>query len=115
MTGTIHKNIYNSTSNAAVDKAFTEAKAEELKNNIANASTKAEAFKLAREGLGAGKTFEYGGQTLSTNTLEESQAIAKAQGDALSAKNLSSNQDCIMPKFRNKQLVSSNKMIQSIS
>jgi hypothetical protein len=37
-------------STSAVDKAITEAKTEELKNNIANASTRAEAFKLAREG-----------------------------------------------------------------
>lgn len=43
---------------ADVDKAFAEAKAEELKNNIANASSRSEAFKLAREGgLGAKDVF----------------------------------------------------------
>ena len=38
-------------SSAAVDRALNEAKTEELKNNIANAPTRAEAFKLAREGF----------------------------------------------------------------
>jgi len=75
-------------SSDAVSRAAAEARAEELKNNIANAPSKSEAYKLAREGLGAGQTFTWDGKSYSTNTLEESQAIATAQGDALSAKNL---------------------------
>ena len=70
-------------SNSAVDQALAEAKAEELKNNIANAPSKSEAYKLAREGLGAGQNFTWQGQTFSTSTAEE-------QAAALNAKNLAS-------------------------
>lgn len=71
-------------SNAAVDQAFAQAKAEELKNNIANAPSKAEAFKIARDGLGAGQTFTWNGQTFSTNTAQE-------QIDALNKANLAAS------------------------
>jgi hypothetical protein len=59
-------------SSAAVDTAFNQAKTEELKNNIANAPTRAEAFKLAREGgLGANDVFTWQGKSYTAATADE--------------------------------------------
>lgn len=74
-----------SGSSAAVDRALNEAKTEELKNNIANASTRAEAFRIAREGgLGAKDVFTWQGKSYSAGTAEERPDLV----DAISAKNL---------------------------
>jgi hypothetical protein len=81
------------TGNVNVEQALAQAKAEELKNNIANAPSRSEAFKLAREGLGAGQTFTWNGQSYNTNTAEEAQAIANAKIDALNKANLSTVTD----------------------
>jgi hypothetical protein len=80
-------------SSDAVDRAFNEAKAEELRNNIANAPSRSEAYKLARQALGAGQTFTWNGQSYSTNTAEEDQAKANAKIDALNKANLSTVTD----------------------
>ena len=91
-TFTFGGNTYTmGTSNSAVENALNEAKSEELKNNIANASTRAEAFKLAREGgLGAKDVFTWNGKSYSAGTAEERPDLAQADIDALSARNLAS-------------------------
>ena len=58
-------------SQAAVDQVIAEAKAANLQTEIANAPTRDAAYKIAREGLGAGKTFTYNGKEYSTATAEE--------------------------------------------
>jgi hypothetical protein len=57
--------------NEDVDRAIAEAKAQELNNNIANAPSRSEAFKLARGALGANQTFTWNGKSYSTSTAEE--------------------------------------------
>ena len=60
------------TSNASVTNAISQAKAEELTNNIANAPTRSEAFRIAREGgLGASDVFTWQGKSYSAATAEE--------------------------------------------
>jgi hypothetical protein len=56
----------------SVDTAINQAKTEELKNNIANASTRDEAFRLAREGgLGAKDVFTWQGKSYTAATADE--------------------------------------------
>jgi hypothetical protein len=59
-------------SSSAVNSALNEAKAEELKNNIANASTRDEAFRIARQGgLGAKDVFTWQGKSYTAATADE--------------------------------------------
>jgi hypothetical protein len=59
-------------SSSVMDKAIAESKAAELRDNIANAPTRAEAFKIAREGkLGANDVFTWQGKSYSAGTAEE--------------------------------------------
>ena len=59
------------TSSAALAQAVADAKAVEFQDKINSAPTRAAAYKLAREELGAGKTFTYNGKEYSTATAEE--------------------------------------------
>jgi hypothetical protein len=82
------------TSSAAVSKAADEARAEELKNNIANASSRAEAYKIAREGgLGAKDVFTWNGKSYSAATAEERPDLSGKSIDALNAANLATVTD----------------------
>ena len=72
----------------AVDRAITQTRVAELNDNISNAPSRSEAFRLAREGLGAGQTFTWDGKSYSTNTAEEAQAIANSKIDSLNKTNL---------------------------
>jgi hypothetical protein len=90
------------TSNAAVDKALADARAQatadNLQSDIANASSRSEAFRIARAGLGAGQTFTYNGQSYSTSTAEERPDLTPAADSAraiaaLNAANLATTTD----------------------
>lgn len=73
----------------AIDRntADNQARAAKL-DAIATAPNFSDAYRLAREALGAGQTFTWNGKSYGTNTAEENQAIATAQGEAISARNL---------------------------
>lgn len=76
-------------SSSAVDKALNEAKTEELKNNIANASSRDEAFRIAREGgLGAKDVFTWNGKSYSAATATERPDLSGTSIDTLNKTNL---------------------------
>jgi hypothetical protein len=76
-------------SSSAVDKALNEAKTEELKNNIANASSRDEAFRIAREGgLGAKDVFTWNGKSYSAATATERPELSGTSIDTLNKTNL---------------------------
>jgi hypothetical protein len=54
-----------------VTSELDRVRTQELNSNIANAPSRSEAFKIAREALGAGQTFTWNGQSYSTSTAEE--------------------------------------------
>jgi hypothetical protein len=81
-------------SSSAVDKALNEAKTEELKNNIANASSRDEAFRIAREGgLGAKDVFTWNGKSYSAATATERPDLAGPSIDQLNKTNLATVTD----------------------
>jgi hypothetical protein len=64
-------------SSSTVNNAINQAKTDELKNNIANASSRDEAFRLAREGgLGAKDVFTWQGKSYSAGTVDQATKTA---------------------------------------
>ena len=81
-------------SNSAVNTALNEAKTIELKNNIANASSRDEAFRLAREGgLGAKDVFTWNGKSYSAATAQERPDLAGPSIESLNKANLATVTD----------------------
>jgi hypothetical protein len=80
-------------SNAAVNQASAEARAEELKNNIANAPSRSEAYRIARQNLGANATFTWGGKEYSTATAEERPDLTGQTIESLNKANLATVTD----------------------
>ena len=66
------------TSDAQVQSALSEAKIAETQGNIDSAKTFNEAYKAARDGLGAGKIFTWNGKQYTTDTREENPSLAAA-------------------------------------
>lgn len=66
------------TSDAQVQSALNEAKIAETQGNIDSAKTFNEAYKAARDGLGAGKIFTWNGKQYTTDTREENPSLAAA-------------------------------------
>ena len=81
-------------SSSAVNNAINEAKTLELKNNIANASSRDEAFRIAREGgLGAKDVFTWNGKSYSAATATERPDLAGPSIESLNKANLATVTD----------------------
>lgn len=81
-------------SSSAVNNAINQAKTEELKNNIANASSRDEAFRIAREGgLGAKDVFTWNGKSYSAATATERPDLAGPSIESLNKANLATVTD----------------------
>ena len=81
-------------SGSQLQAALTETNTEALKNNIANAPTRNDAYRIAREALGPNKTFTWGGKEYSTATVEERPDLTGTTSiDALNTRNLGTTTD----------------------